>query len=568
MKELLYGMSFLEEGRMIHGDIRPELISVPVHKDDNFRLVDRLSDPSPPINVQFNNFKNQKALYMAPVFFQSFINRKLMIMHNPFKSDIFSLGLVILEAGLLESVQSIYNRQTKDIDRQEMIRLVHQFVDKYPEDIILQEGLMVMLEFGEKMRQTPLEVIQTLKQFRNKQKSRGMLKESTTREQIMNKLRVTESGYELVDAGKFLNQSHFYKFERQSEEGIYSEDSPSQMNESLVHLIRNRDKISNRPPITEQVLEESNEILEDKNSNYEKNIQFSKNEKSSKNENSDIMVGESLEHDLKLFKKQRTQPTVKKQMVNKLKRKMSLNQTPEKTRMRVKKDLLLTNKEDLKRNFEIRKMRGIPSLKIESNTRNGHSQRAKKSKGVQENKYYSSSRRKRKMKVPEDTSKKLSKPSELIARKYTSKGKYQYNNSSEEFQKNKLESNFTYWNDSSLNNSKSQPRSIFVKNKNKLAKKIKEPKKNSNLNNSVDSFKNFRVNNKDYNSTKDKEVPLHYNTNSKTLHKKYFRPNKKESLNPETKYQMNPFKFKKTSNKITIIRNGKAIVRTLYNKQV
>lgn len=41
---------------------------------------------------------------MAPVLFKSLALKKKKIKHNPYKSEVFSLGLVILESGILSSV--------------------------------------------------------------------------------------------------------------------------------------------------------------------------------------------------------------------------------------------------------------------------------------------------------------------------------------------------------------------------------------------------------------------------------------------------------------------------------
>ena len=38
---------------------------------------------------------------MSPILFNSIIHEKRVVKHNPFKSEIFSLGMIILECGLL-----------------------------------------------------------------------------------------------------------------------------------------------------------------------------------------------------------------------------------------------------------------------------------------------------------------------------------------------------------------------------------------------------------------------------------------------------------------------------------
>ena len=54
-------------------------------------------------------------IYLAPKLFAAYKKRYLdNIKHNPWKSDIYSLGLCIVEAGLGKNIQPIYNGH--DID--------------------------------------------------------------------------------------------------------------------------------------------------------------------------------------------------------------------------------------------------------------------------------------------------------------------------------------------------------------------------------------------------------------------------------------------------------------------
>jgi hypothetical protein len=40
-------------------------------------------------------FRPLSCLYMSPIIFESFIKNDLSILHNPYKSDVYSLGLII-----------------------------------------------------------------------------------------------------------------------------------------------------------------------------------------------------------------------------------------------------------------------------------------------------------------------------------------------------------------------------------------------------------------------------------------------------------------------------------------
>lgn len=41
---------------------------------------------------------------MSPTIFDVLIHKKSCLKHNPYKSEVFSLGMVVLECGLLKSI--------------------------------------------------------------------------------------------------------------------------------------------------------------------------------------------------------------------------------------------------------------------------------------------------------------------------------------------------------------------------------------------------------------------------------------------------------------------------------
>lgn len=50
--------------------------------------------------------------YLSPELFSALINRKIHPIYDFQKSDVFSLGITILEAASLESIQNCYNYDT------------------------------------------------------------------------------------------------------------------------------------------------------------------------------------------------------------------------------------------------------------------------------------------------------------------------------------------------------------------------------------------------------------------------------------------------------------------------
>lgn len=108
---------------MIHGDLRPKYVCLETDGQPN-KLADRLGNALSPSRVQIYNIKKGLSLYASPVIFNSIILRKKKIKHNPFRSECFSLGMIILEAGLLRSVQGVYDVAGKVFQLEVLLDLV------------------------------------------------------------------------------------------------------------------------------------------------------------------------------------------------------------------------------------------------------------------------------------------------------------------------------------------------------------------------------------------------------------------------------------------------------------
>ena len=240
----MYGMGHLQENRMVHADVRPSLVGVPIKREENFRLLDRLGDSSSPLQVQIHHLKKQSEIYTAPEVFKAILKGKTEnFKYNPFKADIFSLGLVILEAALFTSVQNIYDMETGEIRKEKLIALVEAFIEKYPDDFILQETLMIMLEFSPKLRQEPTTLLKSIRKMERVAKEKGEAMVSQInfhKDALVNQVEFTESGFRLKDSGK-VQYSFYHRYEANlSKEVVNTEDVENEMRTSLVKTIKDR----------------------------------------------------------------------------------------------------------------------------------------------------------------------------------------------------------------------------------------------------------------------------------------------------------------------------------------
>ena len=242
LEDCLYALAHLQENNMIHADLRPELIGVPVKNERNFRLLDRLGDPSPPNQVQLNNIKSKRELYTSPALFRALSQRRRKVRHNPFKSDVFGLGMILLEAGLLESVQSVYDKKSGEIDENAMVDLVQKLFLRYSQNYILQEMLLIMLEFDERPRQEPKKLLRSLRQLKEmKFDTSGsfnvnfLVNSGDAGEETLRQFKITENGYQLRES-HLANISYL----KGGSEVPARVSAQTDLKSSLVEMLKNR----------------------------------------------------------------------------------------------------------------------------------------------------------------------------------------------------------------------------------------------------------------------------------------------------------------------------------------
>lgn len=142
--------AYLQENGQNHGDIRPSQILV--SKEGTFKLGDRLNDPTPPPRNQFNNIVAGKDLYMSPVLYNALKKHNFKVSHNSYKSDVFSLGMTIMEAGLMRPMSGVYDEKSTDINENDLQDNLGEFSQKYQDNPLLVTTVTKMLETRESSR--------------------------------------------------------------------------------------------------------------------------------------------------------------------------------------------------------------------------------------------------------------------------------------------------------------------------------------------------------------------------------------------------------------------------------
>ena len=135
-----------EKYHISHRDIKPQ--NVLVFADGKYKLADFGEAKEAKVSRQINTLRGTE-LYMSPALYDGLKNEKNDVSHNPFKSDVFSLGFCFLYASalnfnLLYEIRDILDSRTINV-------ILHKFLNKFYSEKLIQL-LASMLEIDEAKR--------------------------------------------------------------------------------------------------------------------------------------------------------------------------------------------------------------------------------------------------------------------------------------------------------------------------------------------------------------------------------------------------------------------------------
>lgn len=166
--DLLSATAFLESNRLVHGDVRSEFIYYDP-KSHRYILVDRLGSLSEMNVAQYENIQDRQFLYMSPILFDELMSNNLEVDHNPFKSEVFSVGMLILDFFADEiRLQKIYSQESGKFDRKKFEDLLCEIksdVFNKPENKMIGDFLSdVLLNLNEKERKTSISALRIFRE--------------------------------------------------------------------------------------------------------------------------------------------------------------------------------------------------------------------------------------------------------------------------------------------------------------------------------------------------------------------------------------------------------------------
>jgi len=138
--------------------VRPDYIGLREEHNEtmqctNYCLCDRMANPVKADVAQYNHYHQGDNIYMSPKLWRGITRGEKHIEHDGRKSDAWSLGMTVLEAGNGHEVQKIYDKDNKDINERELDENLHQFKNRYGNDNpLLCDVVRNLLEVDESKR--------------------------------------------------------------------------------------------------------------------------------------------------------------------------------------------------------------------------------------------------------------------------------------------------------------------------------------------------------------------------------------------------------------------------------
>ena len=145
--QLTTALLFMQEKlKVSHRDIKPQ--NILTFNDGVYKLADFGEAKEVKISKQLNTLRGTE-LYMSPALYDGLKNEKDDVSHNPFKSDVFSMGFCFLYAAAL-NFNLLY--EIRDVNDSKIINIIlHKYLKKnYSEKFIYI--LYKMLEIDENKR--------------------------------------------------------------------------------------------------------------------------------------------------------------------------------------------------------------------------------------------------------------------------------------------------------------------------------------------------------------------------------------------------------------------------------
>lgn len=142
------GLAALQQEEVKHECLTPRAILL--GEDGSMRVVDPLAHALPTnIDCVYNN-RSTKNIYLSPEQCESVETQKPIINKNPYKNDVFVLGMIILECGLLERQDQCYLNDCSEVSFERVEGNLRRFGEVYEEKLRIMVEQMLLRDIRER----------------------------------------------------------------------------------------------------------------------------------------------------------------------------------------------------------------------------------------------------------------------------------------------------------------------------------------------------------------------------------------------------------------------------------
>ena len=145
LKQLIKGLLFLQKNKIAHRDIKPQ--NILIFPNNIYKIADMGEAKEIDKNrMQMATLRGSE-LFMSPLLYEGLKYNKKNIRHNPYKSDMYSLGLCFLYAISLNLKILEYIREMKSMNS--IKNILSKFLDKNKYSDKLIEIIYKMIDIEE-----------------------------------------------------------------------------------------------------------------------------------------------------------------------------------------------------------------------------------------------------------------------------------------------------------------------------------------------------------------------------------------------------------------------------------
>jgi serine/threonine protein kinase len=170
--QLLHALYSFHKQLIGFQDLRPMFISVEYGTKHNiYKLIDRLKDTGDTLKANRTHLATNTPLYCSPSLFKAMFSPEHSI-GNVEKNDLFSLGLCLLQAGTLDSIQDIFDTKTGNFVLANLETHVEHFKRNYKSQnsllCKLLDKLLILEDAGRSVTSKLLTELPLYEEFLNK----------------------------------------------------------------------------------------------------------------------------------------------------------------------------------------------------------------------------------------------------------------------------------------------------------------------------------------------------------------------------------------------------------------